>query len=228
MNDALYHMIDTADAALRTLPPPLQRGDERRREEQLGKHWFGPHGKSSKGKGHPVLFGFSPARVFDDFPEGGGYPIGFMKMAYKTLGVQNPDNVLHLCCGSVKQGIRVDIRESVGPDILADCRNVPLPADSVRWIMADPPYSKEYAKNLYGTEGHYPLPSEILGEASRLLVPGGRVGLLHFQVPMFRKPLRLIGVWGISTGLGYAIRAWTVFEKADSGPTLVPETNEVG
>jgi hypothetical protein len=34
MNDALYHMIDTADAALRTLPPPLQRGDERRREEQ--------------------------------------------------------------------------------------------------------------------------------------------------------------------------------------------------
>jgi len=23
----------------------------------------------------------------------------------------------------------------------------------------------------------------------------------------------MIGVWGISTGLGYAIRAWTVFEK---------------
>ncbi len=26
--------------------------------------------------------------------------------------------------------------------------------------------------------------------------------------------MRLVGVWGISTGAGYAIRAWTVFEKA--------------
>jgi ubiquinone/menaquinone biosynthesis C-methylase UbiE len=79
--------------------------------------------------------------------------------------------------------------------------------------MADPPYSEEYAKNLYGTEDYYPRPSEILKEASRLLAPGGRVGLLHFQVPMFRKPLNLVGVWGVTTGLGYAIRAWSVLEK---------------
>jgi hypothetical protein len=37
--------------------------------------------------------------------------------------------------------------------------------------------------------------------------------MLHFQVPMFRHPLRLIGVYGITTGLGYAIRAFTVFGK---------------
>ena len=182
------------------------------------RHWFGPHSNKSKGKGHPLLFSFSPASEFGDFPEGGGYPIRFMELAYKTLGVLNPDEVLHLCSGSVLRGVRVDIRESVNPDIVADCRNVPLPDSSVKWIMADPPYSKEYARNLYRTEDHYPKPSEILREATRLLVPGGRVGLLHFQVPMFRKPLRLIGVWGITTGLGYAIRAWSVLEKNNGTP----------
>ena len=50
-------------------------------------------------------------------------------------------------------------------------------------------------------------------EACRLLKPGGRVGLLHFQVPMVRKPLRIIEVRGITTGLGYAIRAFTIMEK---------------
>lgn len=34
---------------------------------------------------------------------------------------------------------------------------------------------------------------------------------------MHRPPLRMIGVWGVSTGAGYAIRAWTVFEKAHAG-----------
>lgn len=77
----------------------------------------------------------------------------------------------------------------------------------------DPPYSPEYAANLYGTEDHYPKPGELLREASRLLCPGGRVGLLHFQVPMFRKPLKLIKVIGVTTGLGYNIRAFTVFEQ---------------
>ena len=50
-------------------------------------------------------------------------------------------------------------------------------------------------------------------EAARLLRPGGRVGLLHFQVPMFHRPLRLVGVFGITTGLGYNIRAFTLLEK---------------
>lgn len=75
------------------------------------------------------------------------------------------------------------------------------------------PYSEDYAENLYGTGKHYPKPGQILKEASRLLRPCGRVGLLHFLVPLVRKPMRLVGVWGITTGSGYAIRAWSVFEK---------------
>ena len=176
-------------------------------------HWFGAKGKSSKGEGHPIMFSFNESEYFGVFPDGGGFPKRFLKKAFQTLGVTDPDKVLHLCSGSVKKGITVDIRPEMKPTIIADCRNVPLPSNSVNWIIADPPYSKDYATNLYKTGKDYPKPGEILKEASRLLKKGGRVGILHFQVPMFRKPLKLLGVYGITTGLGYAIRAWSVYEK---------------
>lgn len=180
-------------------------------------HWFGPqiHGKSP-GKGHPIMFGFKEAEHFGDFPDGGGYPKGFLKHAYATIGAENPDEVLHLCAGSMKVGIRVDVRAETNPTVVADCRHTPFADGSFRWIMADPPYAESYAENLYGTGAVYPKPGEILREATRLLKPGGRVGLLHFIVPMSRKPLRLVGVFGITTGAGYAIRAWSVFEKEEA------------
>lgn len=178
------------------------------------RHWFGPNaGENAKGRGHPIMFGFDTAQDFGPFPDGGGYPIHFLNKAYDTLGVTNPDQVLHLCSGSMKRGITVDIRAETNPTIVADARHTPLDDNTFDWIMIDPPYSKEYAKNLYGTEAVYPTNGELLREATRLLKPNGRVGLLHFQVPMFRKPLKLISVYGITTGLGYNIRAWTVLEK---------------
>jgi hypothetical protein len=153
------------------------------------------------------------ARHFIDFADGGGYPIGFVEWAYGLMGVTDPAKVLHLCSGSMRSGVRVDVRPEMQPDILADCRKVPLPDESIDWIMADPPYSAEYAANLYGTEDHYPQPGQIMREACRLLKPGGKVGLLHFQVPMIRKPLGIVSVYGVTTGSGYAIRAWTLCEK---------------
>lgn len=160
------------------------------------------------------MYGFKEAEHFDPFPDGGGYPQRFLARAFETLGVNDPSRVLHLCSGSMRSGLTVDIRPEVNPSIVADCRATPLPDASQQWIMADPPYAADYAENLYGTGKSYPKPGEILREATRLLVPGGRVGLLHFIVPMVRRPLRLVGVWGITTGAGYAIRAWSVFEKA--------------
>ena len=176
-----------------------------------------PSRTGDQGEGHPVLFGFSPARVYEPHLDGGGYPIGFLERAYLTLGVTDAPKVLHLCSGSMRIGVTVDIRPEMQPQIVADCRAVPLPDESFDWVMADPPYSEDYATNLYGTGADYPRPGQILAEACRLLRPGGRVGLLHFQVPMHRPPLSMVGVWGISTGAGYAIRAWTVFEKAQQG-----------
>ena len=180
----------------------------------MSKHWFGAHGESSKGKGHPIMFGEpKPTVHFTDFSEGGGYPKGFLEWAYEIMGVHDPSIVLHLCSGSVITGVRVDIRPETSPDIVADCRRIPLKDKSFQFVLADPPYSQEYATNLYGTGDTYPKPFEICREACRLLKVGGKFGLLHFQVPMFRKPLKLLGVYGITQGLGYNIRAWSLFKK---------------
>lgn len=178
------------------------------------KHWFGASNAYSKGEGHPTLFGEPPvAHHFRPFSDGGGYPKGFIEWAIREMGCTDASTILHLCSGSMVTGVRVDVRAEMEPDIVADCRNVPLPDESFDFIMADPPYSKEYAANLYGTAKHYPEPGAIAKEARRLLKPGGKFGLLHFQVPMTKKPMRIMRVYGVTTGAGYAIRAWTLCEK---------------
>jgi hypothetical protein len=171
-----------------------------------------------------------PAVMFGDFPEGGGYPKGFLEWAFDIMGVSNQDAVLHLCSGSVRVGVTVDIRPECHPNIVADCRRTGLPSESFDFILADPPYAEDYAKNLYGTGRDYPKPGEILREAARLLRPQGRVGILHFIVPMTRRPLKMLGVWGITTGAGYAIRAWSLFEKhAPNEPSQAsPDTSPEG
>ena len=183
----------------------------------MTKHKFGPSSKSSKGQGHPIMYGRpKAAQWFDAFPDGGGYPKGFLEWAFDLMEVTDPTQVCHLCSGSMRVGITVDIRASMKPQIIADCRDVPLPDESLKWIIADPPYSTEYAKNLYDTENVYPKPYDIVKEAGRLLQPGGQMGLLHFQVPYFRRPMKLLGVYGITQGLGYNIRAFTHLQKAMS------------
>lgn len=187
----------------------------------MSAHDFGPRDTknwSSQGNGHPIMYG-EPQLVqhFEAFPDGGGYPKGFLEWAYKIMGVTDASKVLHLCSGSVLTGVRVDIRPERNPDIVADCRNVPLPDESFTWILADPPYSEDYATNLYGTGAEYPKPGQIAAEACRLLKPGGYFGLMHFQVPMLRKPMELCEVFGITTGAGYAIRAWTLARKSAQG-----------
>jgi DNA adenine methylase len=176
-------------------------------------HWFGPRSKTSRGTGHPILYSFDEALHFGPFPEGGGYPKRFLRLAYASLGVTDPAKVLHLCSGSMLTGIRVDIRWCCHPTVVADVRNLPFKDESFQWILADPPYSDTYAANLYGTDAVYPTPGKILREAARVLRVGGRVGLLHVTVPVFRKPLKLLKVYIGTLGCGYAVRALTVLEK---------------
>ena len=84
-------------------------------------------------------------------------------------------------------------------------------------VMLDPPYSDEYARNLYKLEN--PRPSWLLKEAARVVRPGGRVGILHVAVAFAPPACRLVKVYGISTGVGFRIRALTVYEKAQSDLT---------
>lgn len=182
----------------------------------MTRHSFGAYSKTSKGKGHPIMFGKpKPAQLYVDFPEGGGYPKGFLEWAWEEMGVTDPSRVLHLCSGSLRTGVRLDIRLSTMPSVVGDCVATPFKDRSFDWIMADPPYSEEYANNLYGCQSAYPTPYKIVMEACRLLRPGGLLGLMHFQVPYFRKPMKLLGVYGITQGIGYNIRAWSLLRKAN-------------
>ena len=180
-------------------------------------HWFGSYSKKSKGKGHPVLFGKPmEAAAFESFPDGGGYPIGFLEWTYKMMCCRNPEKVLHICSGSVSQGICLDIRKSVEPTIVGDAISLPFRESSFQYILIDPPYAESYAENLYGTGKNYPKPSRLVQEAGRVLKPDGKMGLLHFLVPMIRKPLKILGVYGVTTGCGYAIRAWSLITRSSN------------
>jgi SAM-dependent methyltransferase len=187
----------------------------------VAKHWFGVSRDNPKGEGHPIMYGKpKEACFFEAFPDGGGYPKGFLEWAIQTMRENSevepdPTKILHLCSGSVRLGVTVDIRPEMKPTYVCDCRNVPLPDESFDFILADPPYSETYANNLYGTGKDYPKPGQILKEAARLLRPGGLVGLLHFIVPVTRRPLKIVHVYGITTGNGTAIRAWTLLEKVN-------------
>ena len=154
------------------------------------------------------------AREALQFPEavGGQYPKGFLDYLARVLGADR-HRILHLCSGSLLpgEGIRVDRRAAAAPDVLADARRLPFADDSFDAVAIDPPYSVEYARDLYGTE--YPLPSHLVAEASRVVRGDGRVSLLHFLVPASPPELEFETVYGVTTGVGYRIRALTVWRK---------------
>jgi SAM-dependent methyltransferase len=186
----------------------------------MSKHWFGPGkgsgGITSPGRGHPIMYGKPRMPIhFESFPDGGGYPFGFLEWAFNIMEVTDYSRVLHVCSGSVTTGIRIDIRRSRRPSVIADALALPFRNESFDWVLCDPPYSQDYAATLYGTGERYPAPGTVIRECGRVLRPGGLCGILHFVVPLARKPMELVNVWGVTTGVGYAIRAWSLFRKEE-------------
>lgn len=167
--------------------------------------------RAVKGKGHPIMFGLPEAEMAD-FPEGGGYPIGFLQRAYTIMGVTDPSKVLHVCSGSVLVGICVDIRPEKRPTVVADGRHLPFLEASFDWVLSDPPYSLDHADNLYGTGSVYPSPHTLAQECLRVLRPWGILGFMHHMVPKISGG-KFLKVYGISQGPGYNIRAWSVIQK---------------
>lgn len=143
----------------------------------------------------------------------GAYPKGFVEWACRVMRCER-QHVVHFCAGSLPAGegaLRIDIREEASPDLVADCRSLPLADESAMAVMIDPPYSVEYAQDLYGTD--YPRPSALLAEASRIAMPGAPIGILHFLVAMPPADAPIESVYGVTTGPNYRIRAFTVFRK---------------
>lgn len=130
------------------------------------------------------------------------------------------DDVLHVCSGTLGPEERwtVDLRPEARPRVVATGCALPFRDGSVRAVLLDPPYSDQYARNLYGTEN--PRPSWLLREAARVVVPGGRIGILHVAIPFAPPGCRLVTVYGVTTGVGFRIRALTLYERAQAELTL--------
>jgi hypothetical protein len=109
----------------------------------------------------------------------GCYPLHFEKRIRDILGT---NHYIHLFSGSVTTGYRVDINPDTHPDLVANCEDLPLESDQFGGAFADPPYTEEFARDLYGTA--YPKYSAWTREMVRVVRPGGRIGIMqNYIVP---------------------------------------------
>jgi hypothetical protein len=143
----------------------------------------------------------------------GGYAQGFLDFAFETLGVTDPDRVLHLFGGGLKRGITVDIRPDMNPTYCCDVRSIPLENGTQDWIMADPPLSDFLNSALYGIDDKNPTELELMLVARRLLKIGGAFGVLHFIVPPSIDGLTLEKTYAVIHEPGRCVAGWHVMRR---------------
>lgn len=166
-----------------------------------------------RGRASASVWGAQEAEDFEAPYTWGAYPKGFIEWACRVMQCRR-ERVVHLFSGTIPAGegaLRVDLRRDMRPDVVADCRQLPLPDACAAAVMIDPPYSVEYARDLYDTE--YPRPSHFMAEASRIAKPGAPIGVLHFLVVKPAQDLERDACYGITMGPNYRIRAFTVYRK---------------
>lgn len=172
------------------------------------------HDRNASAPKPPAILALYEDIAADELPEAvfGQYPRRLIGKMLPLLRCRR-DELLHVCSGALPpgEGIRVDIRPAARPDILADGRSLPLASSSVAAVLIDPPYTRQYAKDLYGVE--YPRPAHLLAEAARVVRPCGRIGFVHYLVPMPPAGCRHVKCLGLSTGFGFPMRAVTIYEK---------------
>lgn len=156
----------------------------------------------------------------DGYAVFGRYPKGFLRhiLKLRLLGDVRRDDVLHVCSGTLTERWTVDVRPEARPRVQAAGEALPFRDASFPAVLMDPPYSDAYARNLYGVEN--PRPAWLLREAARVVVPGGRIGILHVAIPFPPPGCHLVRVWPVSTGVGFRIRALTIYERAQAGLLL--------
>ena len=147
----------------------------------------------------------APAPVF------GQYPANLIDHVLPILRCARHE-ILHVCSGSLRpgEGVRVDLRRKQAPDVVADGRALPC-SSSFAAVMLDPPYTEQYAADLYGVD--YPRPSHLLREAARVVRPGGRIAFVHYITPNPPSGCFYLASFGLSVGYGFPMRALTIFER---------------
>lgn len=104
----------------------------------------------------------------------GCYPLHFEKRLPEIL---ETDNYIHFFSGMAKTGYRVDINPYTHPNITCDVHDTPFQDNIFDGGMADPPYTKGFARNLYCTD--YPTWGIWTKELVRIVKRGGRIAIMH-------------------------------------------------
>lgn len=85
----------------------------------------------------------------------GGMPLYAEKWCLELARdiLEKPDaKILNLFCGMNQEGFRVDIKPEVNPDLVCDAHELTEHLkEKFDIIFADPPYSDEEARDIYGT-----------------------------------------------------------------------------
>lgn len=110
----------------------------------------------------------------------GCYPVGFENMVPTLLDTKN---YVHFFSGMSKTGYRVDINPETNPNLVGNVESLTeIPDCSFNGGLADPPYTEEFARDLYGTP--YPKWSLWTKELVRVVNHGGRIGIMqNYVVP---------------------------------------------
>ncbi len=171
----------------------------------------------------------------------GAYPNGFLERARALLGVGWWDPVLHVCSGKIwdypgKRGVGPsDCAVDLDPDLctdpalqarqwVADVRHIlPTPysmnapgfEDVNLWpaLLADPPYTITDAAHYAVGSAVLPAPAALVADMLKVVEPGGKVGILHYQFPRPPKDTILVAKISMSMGWGNTDRVFTVFER---------------
>ena len=155
----------------------------------------------------------------DGFAVFGQFPHGFLAdvLRMRILGDVTRDEVLHVCSGTLgpREKWTVDMRPAARPTVVARGEALPFRDQSFKAVLLDPPYTEEYARNLYRSE--FPRPSHLLREAARVVRHGGRFGLLHIAVPITPGGCDFVTSFGVVPGPGFRIRAFTVYQRNQVG-----------
>ncbi len=114
-----------------------------------------------------------------------------------------------------KEYITSDSRKETGADIIGLYNYLPLKGNTFDVVIADPPYTKGFAREWTNLEKDIPKPKYVLGEATRLVKPLGLIFILHvIIIPAYKEfGVKRIALHPILTGPNNAIRVLNVFLK---------------